>query len=215
MKRNPEAAFSDEAYEALVQSIFRRFPSFQKAGAEAYKPGLANMEEFDELDGHPHRQWRSIHVAGTNGKGSVSNMIASVLAAEGLRVGLYTSPHIVDFRERARIIETRGEGTSVTLIPREYARNFLTSHEEDFDRIGMSFFEITTTLAFRWFADEKIDTAVIECGLGGRLDSTNIITPVLSVVTNIGMDHTDILGNTRALIAGEKAGIFKRNAEGP
>lgn len=197
--------FSEEAYNEMLGNLFVRFPSFQKAGAGAYKPGIANMEFFDQLAGHPHRQYKIIHIAGTNGKGSVSNMLASVLASQGLKVGLYTSPHILDFRERMRIVQ---DGTS-TLISKEYVWDFIHRWQDTFDHLDLSFFEITTSMAFSWFADQKADVVVLETGLGGRLDSTNIVAPVLSVITNIGLDHCDMLGETLPEIAFEKAGIIK------
>ena len=201
-----EKIFSEEAYEEMIAKLFVRFPSFQKAGASAYKPGLGNMEFFDQLAGRPHASYRVIHVAGTNGKGSVSNMLASVLASQGMRVGLYTSPHIVDFRERVRTIESEG---TYSLVSKEYVWGFVNKWQETFDHLDMSFFEITTSLAFSWFADQKVDVVVLETGLGGRLDSTNIVTPVLSVITNIGLDHCDMLGETLPEVAFEKAGIIK------
>ena len=198
--------FSESAYGTLLEEIFRRFPSVQKTDfAAAYKPGLAGMEAFCEALGHPERAFRSIHVAGTNGKGSVSSLLASALAAVGLRTGLYTSPHLVDFRERARIVA----GDSFDLIPKDYVFDFLTTWKPYFEEQGLSFFEITTGLAFKWFADSGVDAAVIEAGLGGRLDSTNVLTPELALVTTIGLDHCALLGDTLAAIAGEKAGIFK------
>lgn len=197
----------------MIEELFRRFPSFQKAGAGAYKPGIASMEFADQMMGHPHRNYRIIHVAGTNGKGSVSNMLASVLSSYGFRVGLYTSPHILDFRERMRVIETADHGAPDRSLSRcvskEYVWNFISRWKETFDHLDMSFFEITTTLAFDWFAAEKVDWVVLETGLGGRLDSTNIVTPELSVITNIGLDHCDMLGDTLPEIAFEKAGIIK------
>jgi dihydrofolate synthase/folylpolyglutamate synthase len=230
--------FSESAYEALLDEIYLRFPSVQKTDfAQAYKPGLAGMEAFCEALGHPERAFRSIHVAGTNGKGSVASLLTSALSAVGLRTGLYTSPHLIDFRERARIVSpglvSGREGLSSAslrdpiranapespslpetenaycLIPKRYVFDFLVQWEPYFIEHRLSFFEITTGLAFKWFADEKVDVAVIEVGLGGRLDSTNVITPELSVVTTIGLDHCAQLGNTLAAIAGEKAGIFK------
>ena len=230
--------FSESAYGALLEEIFLRFPSVQKTDfSRAYKPGLEGMEAFCEALGHPERSFRSIHVAGTNGKGSVASLLTSALAATGLRTGLYTSPHLVDFRERARIVSpglvSGREGLSSAslrdpiranapespslpeterpfcLIPKRYVFDFLVQWEPYFIEHGLSFFEITTGLAFKWFADEKVDVAVIEVGLGGRLDSTNVITPELSVVTTIGLDHCAQLGDTLAAIAGEKAGIFK------
>ena len=197
--------FSEAEYESMLSKLFVRFPSFQKIGAGAYKPGTGNMEFFDQLAGHPHRQYKLIHVAGTNGKGSVSNMLTSALASQGLKVGLYTSPHILDFRERMRVVDENG----FTLIPKDYVWNFVNQWQETFDHLDMSFFEITTAMALSWFAEVKADVVVLETGLGGRLDSTNIVTPVLSVITNIGLDHCDMLGETLPEIAFEKAGIIK------
>ncbi len=204
--------FSEGSYDGMIKDLFVRFPSYQKSGAEAYKPGIANMEFFDQLDGHPHRKYPSVHVAGTNGKGSVCSMLASVLAAAGLRVGLYTSPHILDFRERMRIVDGRDNPSAPDLyhIGKREVWDFMKSWGETFDHLDLSFFEITTSMAFSWFASREVDIAVIETGLGGRLDSTNIISPVLSVITNIGFDHCDMLGSTLAEIAFEKAGIIKR-----
>ena len=210
--------FSESEYELMLSKLFVRFPSFQKVGSGAYKPGIANMEFFDQLAGHPHKNYKIIHVAGTNGKGSVSNMLTSALASQGLKVGLYTSPHILDFRERIRMVTChpgpvschpeRSEG-SFSLIPKEYVWDFVNQWQETFDHLDMSFFEITTSLALSWFAHVKADVVVLETGLGGRLDSTNIVTPVLSVITNIGLDHCDLLGETLPEIAFEKAGIIK------
>ena len=198
--------FSESRYGALLEEIFRRFPSVQKTDfATAYKPGLQGMEAFCEALGHPERAFKSIHVAGTNGKGSVASLLASALAGVGLRTGLYTSPHLVDFRERARIVS----GDTFDLIPKDYVFDFLTTWKPYFVEQDLSFFEITTGLAFKWFADAGVDAAVIETGLGGRLDSTNVITPELALVTTIGLDHCALLGNTLEAIAGEKAGIFK------
>lgn len=202
--------FSEEAYDEMIRGLFCRFPSFQKVGAGAYKPGIANMEFADQLMGHPHRKYKVIHVAGTNGKGSVSNMLASVLASQGLKVGLYTSPHILDFRERMRVIcgHEKG-GESFFLVSREYVWNFVSQWKDMFDHLDLSFFEITTLMALNWFADQEADVVVLETGLGGRLDSTNIVSPVLSIITNIGLDHCDLLGGTLPEIAFEKAGIIK------
>ena len=186
---------------------------FERQGSKGYKPGLQTTEVLDAHYGHPHRQFQTIHVAGTNGKGSVSHALARILQDAGLRVGLYTSPHLVDFRERIRV---NGE-----YISKEYVVDFVadyllwrqeteTSPSEGRLEGAPSFFELTTALAFRYFADQKVDVAVIEVGLGGRLDSTNIITPVLSVITNISLDHTQFLGSTLAEIAAEQAGINKR-----
>ena len=198
--------FSEKAYDEMIGKLFVRFPSFQKTGASAYKPGIGNMEFFDQLAGHPHRQYKTIHIAGTNGKGSVSNMLASVLAAQGLKVGLYTSPHILDFRERVRVIS--GD-EPFRLISKEEVWSFVMQWQETFDHLDMSFFEITTSMALTWFARQKVDVVVLETGLGGRLDSTNIVNPILSVITNIGLDHCDMLGETLPEIAFEKAGIIK------
>ncbi len=197
--------FSEETYNDMIGKLFVRFPSFQKTGASAYKPGIGNMEFFDQLAGHPHKNYKIIHVAGTNGKGSVSNMLASVLSSQGMKVGLYTSPHILDFRERMRVVSADCH----TLVPREYVWSFVNQWQETFDHLDMSFFEITTSIALSWFADRKVDVVVLETGLGGRLDSTNIVAPILSIITNIGLDHCDMLGDTLPEIAFEKAGIIK------
>lgn len=205
-----EKFFSESAYEDMISALFCRFPSFQKAGAGAYKPGIANMEFADQLMGHPHRKYKIIHVAGTNGKGSVSNMLASVLASDGHKVGLYTSPHILDFRERIRVIcPASYPEPSYTLIPKEDVWSFVNRWHDTFDHLDLSFFEITTLMALDWFARQEVDIVVLETGLGGRLDSTNIVMPVLSVITNIGLDHCDMLGETLPEVAFEKAGIIK------
>ena len=197
--------FSETDYQEMIDALFCRFPSFQKVGAGAYKPGLGNMEFIDQLLGHPHKKYKVIHVAGTNGKGSVSNMLASALSSMGYKVGLYTSPHILDFRERIRVCDSG----SVSLIPKQDVWNFVRQWQDTFDHVDMSFFEITTSMALQWFADQEVDYVVLETGLGGRLDSTNIVTPVLSVITNIGLDHCDLLGETLQEVAFEKAGIIK------
>ena len=198
--------FDKKDYDEKIERIFNRFPSVQKTSFDkAYKPGLDHMLEFDSAMGFPSKSFRSIHVAGTNGKGSVASMMTAVLARCGMKTGLYTSPHIIDFRERSRIVN----GDSFTLIPEEYVWDFLCRWEDTFERLDLSFFEITTGLAFKWFADEKVDVAVIETGLGGRLDSTNVITPDLSIITSIGMDHCSLLGDSLGKIAAEKAGIMK------
>ena len=209
--------FSEELYEEMLGKLFVRFPSFQKVGAGAYKPGIANMEFADQLMGHPHKNYKIVHVAGTNGKGSTSNMIASVLASKGYKVGLYTSPHILDFRERMRVVEfvissedeDRVEKSTYRYISKQDVWDFVQQWQETFDHLDMSFFEITTLMALDWFAKQEVDYVVLETGLGGRLDSTNIVTPVLSVITNIGLDHCDMLGETLPEIAFEKAGIIK------
>ena len=202
--------FSESGYQQMIETLFRRFPSFQKVGAGAYKPGIGNMEFIDQLLGHPHKKYKVIHVAGTNGKGSVSNMMASALSAQGYRVGLYTSPHILDFRERMRVLFPDSDRESpIKLIAKEEVWDFIRQWQDTFDHLDMSFFEITTAMALDWFASQEVDYVVLETGLGGRLDSTNIVNPVLSVITNIGLDHCDLLGETLPEIAFEKAGIIK------
>lgn len=188
-------------YQQTVEYLFNATPVFEKVGASAYKEGLFNSEELDRHFHHPHRHFKTIHIAGTNGKGSCSHTIASILQADGYKVGLYTSPHLVDFRERIRI---NGEP-----ISEDYVVRFVEEERSFFESLHPSFFELTTALAFKYFADMEVDIAIIEVGLGGRLDCTNIITPILSVITNISLDHTQFLGNTLAKIAGEKAGIIK------
>lgn len=190
-------------YQETVEYLFNSTPVFEKVGATAYKEGLYNTYELDKHFGHPHRQFKTIHVAGTNGKGSCSHTIAAILQAAGYRVGLYTSPHLVDFRERIRV---NGE-----CISERYVVDFVEEERNFFEPLHPSFFELTTALAFKYFAEAKVDIAVIEVGLGGRLDCTNIITPILSVITNISLDHTQFLGDTLQKIAGEKAGIIKPN----
>ena len=190
-------------YEETVEYLFHVTPVFEKTGASAYKEGLSNTHALDEHFGHPHRQFKTIHVAGTNGKGSCSHTLAAILQSAGYKVGLYTSPHLVDFRERIRI---NGQ-----CISKEYVVDFVEQERSFFEPLHPSFFELTTAMAFKYFAEQAVDVAVIEVGLGGRLDCTNIITPVLSIITNISFDHTQFLGNTLAKIAGEKAGIIKKN----
>ena len=174
---------------------------YQREGKAAYKANLDNTLRLDAHFGSPHRRFRTVHVAGTNGKGSVSHMLASILQEAGYRTGLYTSPHLKDFRERVRI---DGE-----MMRREYVTEFVERNKELFAEVRPSFFEMTVAMAFKYFADEEVDIAVIEVGLGGRLDSTNIITPLVSVITNISYDHMALLGDTLEKIAGEKAGIIK------
>lgn len=197
--------FSEESYQRMLDRLFSMHPSVQSKGfsAGAYKPGTAAMEEFDRALGCPWKRYRTIHIAGTNGKGSVSSMLAANLAASGLKVGLYTSPHLVDFRERMKVVSSDGS----CMVGKEDVWRFVQENEEALS--GLSFFEITTGLAFWWFAEQKVDAAVIEVGLGGRLDSTNVISPEISIVTSIGLDHCQMLGDTREAIAAEKAGIFK------
>ena len=175
---------------------------FQQVGGAAYKEGLENTLTLDAHFGHPHRRYRTIHVAGTNGKGSCSHTLAAVLQEAGYKVGLYTSPHLVDFRERIRV--------NGVPVPEEYVIRFVEEERSFFEPLHPSFFELTTAMAFRYFADERVDVAVVEVGLGGRLDCTNIIRPDLCVITNISFDHVQFLGNTLEKIAREKAGIIKR-----
>lgn len=189
-------------YSETIDYLYAAAPLFQQVGGDAYKEGLGTTLELDDHFNHPHRRYRTIHVAGTNGKGSCAHTLAAMLQHKGFKVGLYTSPHLIDFRERIRI---NGQ-----MIPEEYVVNFVETERSFFEPLHPSFFEITTALAFKYFADEAVDIAVIEVGLGGRLDCTNIISPVLSVITNISLDHTQFLGHTLAAIAAEKAGIMKR-----
>ena len=188
-------------YRRAVDWMCSALPMFQKVGSAAYRPGLENTEYLMDYLGHPERGLRCIHVAGTNGKGSTSSMLASVLMEAGYRTGLYTSPHLIDFRERMRV---DGE-----MIPKEFVADFVERHLDFFTAHSFSFFEMTTAMAFCWFRACGVDVAVVETGLGGRLDSTNVVRPDLSVITNIALDHTAILGDTRVQIAGEKAGIIK------
>lgn len=188
-------------YEETLEYLYSQLPVYQKVGGIAYKEGLDNSMALDAYFSHPHTKYKTIHVAGTNGKGSTSHLIAAILQEAGYKVGLYTSPHLIDFRERIRI---NGEK-----ISKDYVVNFVANHRESFEPIQPSFFELTMMMAFQYFAEEKIDVAVVEVGLGGRLDSTNIITPDLSIITNISLDHMQFLGNTPEKIAKEKAGIIK------
>ncbi len=188
-------------YAEILDYLYASQPVFHQVGAAAYKPGLTNTYRLMEHLGNPHLSFRSIHVAGTNGKGSTSHLIASVLQSAGYKVGLYTSPHLVDFRERIRINGAMIEEEDVVL--------FVEANKAFLEEIKPSFFETTMAMAFAYFAKEKVDIAVIEVGLGGRLDSTNIINPEISVITNIGYDHTEFLGDTLSKIASEKAGIIK------
>ena len=190
-------------YTQTLDFLFTALTSFQDKGASAYKPGLERIGAFCRHLGNPQRNFFTIHVAGTNGKGSVSHILASVLQQAGYRTGLYTSPHLQDFRERIRV---DGE-----MIPKQKVVNFVDKHREKMEELELSFFEMSTALAFDYFAQSDVEVAVIETGLGGRLDATNIIVPVLSIVTNIGMDHTDLLGDTLEAIAREKAGIIKKS----
>ena len=188
-------------YQETIEYLFNSAPLFQNVGKDAYKEGLENTHTLDEHFGHPHRKFKTIHVAGTNGKGSCSHTLAAILQSAGYKVGLYTSPHLVDFRERIRV---NGE-----VISKEYVIDFVEQHRSFFEPLHPSFFELTTAMAFNWFTMQKVDVAVIEVGLGGRLDCTNIISPDLCVITNISFDHIQFLGDTLAKIASEKAGIIK------
>lgn len=188
-------------YQEALSYLFSQLPMFSRVGAAAYKPGLERVEALDNLIENPHRKFKSIHIAGTNGKGSTSHMLASVLQSQGYKTALYTSPHLVDFRERMRV--------NGAMIPKEEVVRFTQSWKDYQGGIKPSFFELTMMMAFDWFAREDVDFAVIEVGMGGRLDSTNIITPIQCAITNISPDHTQFLGDTLAKIAGEKAGIIK------
>lgn len=188
-------------YQNTLTYLYNSVPMFQQVGGSAYKEGLENTRVLDEHFGHPHRSFRTIHVAGTNGKGSCSHTLAAILQEAGYRVGLYTSPHLVDFRERIRV---NGQP-----VPEAYVVRFVEEERSFFEPLHPSFFELTTAMAFRYFADERVDVAVIEVGLGGRLDCTNIIRPDVCIITNISLDHTQFLGDTLAKIAAEKAGIIK------
>ena len=188
-------------YDETVTYLFNCAPPFQQVGGAAYKEGLSTTIALDNHLGNPHRRYRTIHVAGTNGKGSTSHTLAAILQESGYKVGLYTSPHLVDFRER---IKVNGKQAS-----KEYVIEFVEKHKVFFEPLNPSFFELTTAMAFNYFAEQQVDIAVIEVGLGGRLDCTNIITPVLGIITNISPDHTQFLGSTLSEIATEKAGIIK------
>jgi dihydrofolate synthase/folylpolyglutamate synthase len=189
-------------YNETCEYLYNQMPMFERQGASGYKEGLSNTLILDEHLGQPHQAYKTVHVGGTNGKGSVSHTIAAVLQACGYRVGLYTSPHLVDFRERIRV---NGQP-----ISQHYVVEFVEKHRSFFEPLHPSFFEVTTAMAFQYFKDSEIDIAVVEVGLGGRLDCTNIIQPLVSVITNISFDHTQFLGDTLGKIAGEKAGIIKR-----
>ena len=189
-------------YQETTEYLFNSTPVFEHIGASAYKDGLDNTCALDEYFGHPHTNFRSIHIGGTNGKGSCSHTLAAILQADGYKVGLYTSPHLVDFRERIRV---NGE-----MVPEQYVIDFVEEHKDFFEPLHPSFFELTTAMAFKYFAEQKVDFAIIEVGLGGRLDCTNIIHPLLSIITNISLDHTQFLGDTLPKIAFEKAGIIKQ-----
>lgn len=188
-------------YQETIEYLYNQLPVYQKVGGSAYKEGLDNSLLLDDYFSHPHRKYKTIHVGGTNGKGSTSHLLAAILQEAGYKVGLYTSPHLIDFRERIRV---NGEK-----ISEEYVVDFVEKHRAVFEPIHPSFFELTMTMAFLYFADMEVDVAIVEVGLGGRLDSTNIITPDLSIITNISFDHMQFLGDTLEKIAIEKAGIIK------
>ena len=188
-------------YEETITYLYNSAPLFQNVGGDAYKEGLGTTLKLDEHFGHPHRRFKTIHVAGTNGKGSCSHTLAAILQSAGSKVGLYTSPHLVDFRERIRV---NGE-----MIPQQQVIDFVEQHRSFFEPLHPSFFELATALAFHHFAEQEVDVAVVEVGLGGRLDCTNIIRPDLCIITNISFDHIQFLGDTLAKIASEKAGIIK------
>ncbi len=189
-------------YSRTLNYLFNHFPMFHSIGADAYKNNLNNSITLSNIMGKPEQKFPSVHIAGTNGKGSVANMLASILQESGYKTGLFTSPHLKDFRERIRV---NGE-----MIPKEEVTSFVATHKKIFETIHPSFFEMTFALAMQYFADQKIDIAVIETGMGGRIDSTNIIQPILSIITNISLDHTQFLGSTLNEIAAEKAGIIKK-----
>ena len=188
-------------YQETITFLYNSAPLFQNIGKGAYKEGLSNTHALDKHFNHPHRKFRTLHVAGTNGKGSCSHTLAAVLQAAGYKVGLYTSPHLVDFRERIRV--------NGGMISEQFVIDFVEQHRAFFEPLHPSFFELTTAMAFHYFAEQQVDVAVIEVGLGGRLDCTNIIAPDLTVITNISFDHVGFLGDTLAKIAYEKAGIIK------
>ena len=190
-------------YAETTNWMFNKFPMYQKIGASAYKPDLGNIKELLDFLGNPQNSFKTVHVAGTNGKGTVSHTLASIFQECGYKTGLYTSPHLRDFRERIRI---NGQ-----MIDEQSVIDFIGSNKEKFEEMQLSFFEMATGMAFDYFAKEKVDIAIIEVGLGGRVDSTNVINPELSIITNISLDHVNMLGNTLAEIAVEKAGIIKPN----
>ncbi len=190
-------------YQETLDYLYAQLPMFQRVGAQAYKPSLENTLKLSEALGNPHKQFKSIHIAGTNGKGSTSHMMASICQAAGYKTGLYTSPHLVDFRERIRI--------DAEMIPQENVVTFVEKNKKMIEEIQPSFFEMCVVMAFDYFAKEKVDIAVIEVGMGGRLDSTNIINPLISIITNISYDHMQFLGDTLPKIAKEKAGIIKEH----
>ena len=190
-------------YKECLDWLFTQLPMYQRVGGQAYKADLSNTIQLMDILNYPEKKFKSVHVAGTNGKGSTSHMLAAIFQKAGYKTGLYTSPHLKDFRERIRI---NGE-----MIPEQEVIDFVKNHKQQFENIGLSFFEMTVGLAFEYFANQKVDIAIVEVGMGGRLDSTNVVTPELSVITNISLDHTQFLGNTIPAIAKEKGGIIKPN----
>jgi dihydrofolate synthase/folylpolyglutamate synthase len=190
-------------YKRSVEYLFQRLPMYQRSGIAAYKKDIGNIIKACKILNNPEKKIKTIHIAGTNGKGSTAHMLASILQEAGYKTGLYTSPHLKDFRERIKI--------NGKTIDKKYIINFIKENQLEFEKINMSFFEFTVAMAFNYFTESKVDIAIIETGLGGRLDSTNIINPELSIITNIGLDHTNLLGNTIEKIAFEKAGIIKKN----
>src|SRR5690554_3196280 len=190
-------------YQETLNYLYKRLSAYHLVGGKAYKPGLDNTLKLMEAFGNPHQKFQSIHIAGTNGKGSVSHYLSAILQQAGYKVGLYTSPHLVDFGERIRI-----DGK---MISEQYVVDFIADNQSVIADIQPSFFELTMAMAFNYFAEQAVDIAIVEVGLGGRLDSTNIIQPLLSVITNIGLEHVEFLGNSLAKIAFEKAGIIKPN----
>lgn len=192
---------SEMTYPETIKYLYSQLPVFQHIGKSAYKEGLDNTLALDKYFGHPHTKFRSIHVGGTNGKGSTSHLLSAILQSAGYKVGLYTSPHLLDFRERIRV--------NGKMIDEKYVVDFVANHKAHYEPLRPSFFELTTLMAFTYFEQQEVDFAIIEVGLGGRLDSTNILSPILSVITNISLDHTQFLGDTLEKIAFEKAGIIK------
>ena len=190
-------------YEETLDYLYERTFAFHKIGSPAYKPGLERSILLDDIAGNPHKKYKTIHIAGTNGKGSVAHLLAAVLQSAGHKVGLYTSPHLLDFSERIRV-----NGRPIT---KQYVSDFVGKNLKFIEREKPSFFELTTAMALDYFRHKKVNYAIIETGMGGRLDSTNIISPILSIITSISLDHTEFLGDSLLTIAGEKAGIIKRN----
>jgi dihydrofolate synthase/folylpolyglutamate synthase len=190
-------------YQETLDYLFSKLPMYQRQGVAAYKADIGNIVAASKYLGNPHAQFKSIHIAGTNGKGSTAHMLTSVLQEAGYKVGLYTSPHLKDFRER---IKVNGK-----MITEQEVVDFVKESKAIFEEMELSFFEFTVAMAFNYFANQQVDIAIIETGLGGRLDSTNILNPELTIITNIGLDHTNLLGNTLEKIAAEKGGIIKEN----